>query len=493
MHQVIENTQPSFGNQQYNGALNPCVVPYKLSYSFDYERFENLELSNRAKSALGSFFGFMGATLDGLLRIGRMLRELYNDCVASLPDGKKVFEQWISSEDFGASQYLAKSSMEIAAWFDGLQPIRQESIRSKVQKWSVSALVQLSKVADKFLESVVNGGKKTAAQVKQAVQSLAPSIKKAPTQSLKAPAISIDPVELAPGMRIVVKTNDAYNGSTGEIKEKDGNNFWVLLDYTAAYGGVARMLFKAEQLAPEPQIAVRGKSNSKRLFTAEEVEQEVERRLAAFEQEKKEELIGKAVEAEEAALKAAGATIQSYQQRLQVLEENKQELLQQLDAQDIELAFVSSLKARNQQLEQRVADLEKVLESSNKGSKAPVPKTNEAVKPDFVLMLPVLMSEVKELKGVVSTQQQELAQLRASNTELQKEISGRQSNEVNTDIEQIIKEFALVGESLGWNGWNRYGYRAADGTLHRDIDAIKSFVADLKLEYCEAPEMVFQN
>ncbi|BDA71730.1 hypothetical protein CAL7716_058960 [Calothrix sp. PCC 7716] len=383
--------------------------------------------------------------------------------------------------------------MEIAGWFDGLQPIRQESIRSKVQKWSVSALVQLSKVADKFLEEVINGGKKTAAQVKQAVQALAPSIKKAP-QSMKAPAISIEPVELAPGVRIVVKTNDAYNGSLGIITGKDGGNFWVLLDHTAATGSVAKMLFKPEQLAPELQIITQ-KSTSKRLFTEEEVEQEVKKRLAAFEQEKKEELIGKTVEAEEAGKKAVGATIKSYQQRLQVLEENKQELLQKLDAQDTELAFVSSLQARNQQLEQRVADLEKVIDSSNKGSKlAPLPKTDEEVNPNFVLLLPVLMSEVKDLKGVIETQNQELVQLRAINTELQKEIQfRRQYDEVNTDVEEIIKEFARVGESLGWNGWNRYGYRSVDGTLHKDVDAIKSFVADLKEEYQGAKEMVFQN
>lgn len=491
MHQAIENTQASFGNQQYNGAFNPCVVPYKLSYSFDYERFS--DLSNRAKSALGSFFGFLGATLDSLISIGRMLRELYNDCVAFLPNGKKVFDSWISSEDFGASQYLAKNSMEIAAWFDGLQPIRQESIRSKVQKWSVSALVQLSKVAEKFLESVINGGKKTAAQVKQAVQALAPSIKKA-SQSMKAPVISIDPVSLAPGMKIVVKTNDAYNGSTGEIKEKDGNNYWVLLDHTAVEGGVARMLFRPEQLAPSQQIVVKDNSTKKRLFTAEEVEQEVQRRLAAFEQEKKEELIGKAVEAEEAGKKAAGATIKSYEQRALSLEEKNLELLKQLDAREQELTALRSLQVRNQQLEQRVADLEKVLESSNKGSKAPLRKVDEKVKPDFVLLLPVLMSEVKELKGVIETQNQELEQLKALAAFQQEEINNeRQSLAIDTGVEEIIKEFGYVGESLGWNGWNRYGYRAADGTLYKNIDAIASFVADLKQEYQEVPELVFQN
>lgn len=243
--------------------------------------------------------------------------------------------------------------MEIAGWFDGLQPIRQESIRSKVQKWSVSALVQLSKVAEKFLESVINGGKKTAAQVKQAVQSLAPSsTKKAPTQS--------------------------------------------------------------NPTAQSPKIVTKGKSKSERLFTTDEVEQEVQKRIEAYEQENIEEIIGKAVEAEESGKKAVGAILKSYEQRLQALEKNKQELLQQLDAKEQELAAVPSLQVRNQELEQRVADLEKVIESSNKGSnKAPSHKVDEKVNPNFVLLLVVLMAEVKELKGVVKTQNQELAQLRA--------------------------------------------------------------------------------
>ncbi len=230
------------------------------------------------------------------------------------------------------------------------------------------------------------------------------------------------------------------------------------------------------------------------MFTVDEVEKEVQKRFEAYKQEKEEEMIGKAVEAEEAGKKAAGATIKSYQQRLQVLEKNKQELLEQLDATELELAALRSLEARNQQLEQRVSDLEKVLESSNQGSKAPSRKVDEEVKPDFVLLLPVLMSEVKELKSVIETQNQELEQLKAVNAFQQEEINnGRQSLAIDTGVEEIIKEFGYVGESLGWKGWNRYGYRAADGTLYRDIDAIASFVADLKQEYQEAPEMVFQN
>jgi hypothetical protein len=110
MHQIIENTQPQYCNQEYNGTQTPNVVPYKLSYNFDYNRFANPELSNRAKNTLGGFFGFMRASFDGLLENGRILQELYKDCLVSCPDGKKVFEQWLDSSDFGASKYLAKST-----------------------------------------------------------------------------------------------------------------------------------------------------------------------------------------------------------------------------------------------------------------------------------------------------------------------------------------------------------------------------------------------
>ncbi|BAZ18615.1 hypothetical protein NIES4071_105000 (plasmid) [Calothrix sp. NIES-4071] len=486
-------------NQGFRTASsNTPSTPVVLNYSFNYDRFENLDLKNRAKSTLGSFFGFIGATLDGLLGIGRMLRELYNDCVAFLPDGKKVFEQWIKCEDFGASQYLAKSSMEIAGWFDGLQPIRQESIRSKVQKWSVSALVQLSKVADKFLESVINGGKKTAAQVKRAATTLSGfKIKNNNALTTKTTSTEeVNPAELAPGMRIIVKTNDAYNGSTGEIKERDGNNFWVLLDYTATNGGVASMLFKPEQLAPEPKIVVKNKSKSERLFTIEEVEQEVQKRLDAFKRDFKEEMLGETVKAQEAGEKAALSTIKSYEQRALSLEKANQELRQQLSVKEQELVAIRSKQAKNQQLEQRVAELEQALESLKKDSfEAPLShKVNDTIHPNFVLLLPVLIAEVKDLKDVVSTQEQELVQLKAMNAFQQEEINnGRQYVERNTDIEAIIKEFGYVGESLGWSGWNRYGYRAVDGTLHKDINAIASFISDLKQNYYETNETVFQN
>jgi HIT domain len=75
-----------------------------------------------SQSTLGNFFGFVRQTFDGLLSIGRSLQDLYFDCLAFCPNGKKVFDEWLYSQDFGASRYIASSAMEISAWFDKLPP-----------------------------------------------------------------------------------------------------------------------------------------------------------------------------------------------------------------------------------------------------------------------------------------------------------------------------------------------------------------------------------
>jgi hypothetical protein len=125
---------------------------------------------------LETYKGFVRQTFDALLDIGRSLQDLYFDCLAFCPNGKKVFEEWLSSDDFGSSRYLAKSAMEIYGWFEKLPGryafgvklrLSQNLIRQNVQKWSISALHQLTKVSPDLVKELVRTGKKTAAQVKK--------------------------------------------------------------------------------------------------------------------------------------------------------------------------------------------------------------------------------------------------------------------------------------------------------------------------------------
>ncbi|GJD22919.1 hypothetical protein RIVM261_078750 [Rivularia sp. IAM M-261] len=487
MHQIIENTQPQYGNQQYNGAFTSNAAPYIYSYSFDYGRFANSDLSDRAKSTLGNFLGFVRHTFDGLLSIGEALQNLYNDCLASCPNGKKVFDSWLDT-DFGTTKYIASSAMEIYGWFQSLHPRIQNLIRNNVQSWSVSALRQLKKVSTDFLEEVVSGGKKTAAQVKHAINASSTNLNAGITKNTSAKQTTdIIDTQLAPGLRVVVCGDDSgCDGHSGIIMSKHDDEYCVLMDYTVAQGMETKHLFKPEQLQPELKTGV---ITSTYTFTTAQVEQKIAEALATRDKEKAEEELGRFVEIQEAALKAAGAEIQSYAQHARSLQQAKNELLQQLETKEQELREVRSLQVTNQQLIERVSELEKALENStnnawdntfsNQATKVLNSQVEKTVAP--------LMSEVERLQALVSKQENELSIQQEEITKW------RQYSTSNTDVEAIIKEFALVGETLGWNGWNRYGYRAVDGTLHKDMSAIASFISDLKQNYYSAEEVVFQN
>ena len=124
-------------------------MPYELPiiYSFDYTNFSNSELESKAQQTLSNFIGFVRQTFDGLLENGQALNSIYQDCIAHCPKGKKVFDNWLASDDFGASRYIAKAAIEIYNWFSKLPKRLQSLVRANVQKWSVSALKQLTKVS----------------------------------------------------------------------------------------------------------------------------------------------------------------------------------------------------------------------------------------------------------------------------------------------------------------------------------------------------------
>ncbi|MEA5573647.1 hypothetical protein [Calothrix sp. UHCC 0171] len=299
------------------------TAPFAIAYNFDYDRFTKPDLQTKAKFTLGSFFGFVRQTFDGLLEIGRSLQDFYLDCLAFCPNGKKVFSEWLASPDFGASRYIASSAMEIYAWFEKLPVRSQKLIRQNVQNWSVSALRQLTKVSHDLVKELVRSGKKTAAQVKQESGSEGArekGNKQAPsTEVSQTPALPT--AELAPGMRIVVKEDKAgWNGHSGIIMSKREGEFWVLLDHTVSQGMEVKHLLKPHQIEPEAQQPVK-KANSQELFTAVDVEQKIADAIssisfanAQYNREKAESEQGRFIEIRDAALQAAKREIQAAQE-----------------------------------------------------------------------------------------------------------------------------------------------------------------------------------
>jgi hypothetical protein len=485
-------------------------VPFALNYTFDYDRFAKPDLQAKAKSTLGNFFGFVRQTFDGLIEIGRSLQDFYFDCLAFCPNGKKVFSEWLASPDFGASRYIAQSAMEISAWFDKLPAKVQHLVRQNVQQWSVSALRQLTKVSHDLVKELVRSGKKTAAQVKKEfgsarakegenlvgshgdekekvndiATSLSPSLSRSQTPTYdpyeqegsvgmgkegkenNIPSLLSAP-QLVPGMRIVVKEeNTGWNGHSGIIMSKRQDDFWVLLDHTIAQGMEVKHLLKPHQIELETQQPI-AKTTSQELFTAAQVEQKITDALAQREREKAELEQGRFVEIRDAALQAAKREILAAQEYASAIAQKNQDLIQQLATKEDEVRSLQALQTRNQQLEQRVEELEKALENSSANNWGNTFNNQAAkvVNSELEKTIEPLMSEVERLQNLVRSREEELAQIQIGDRSLP---------------DAVLAEFGEIGERFGWSGWSRRGYRAASGMLCTGVNAIAAFISDLK-------------
>jgi hypothetical protein len=449
-----------------------ATAPFSPAYSFDYDRFAKPDLQAKAKSTLGSFFGFVRQTFDGLLEIGRSLQDFYFDCLAFCPNGKKVFSEWLASPDFGASRYIASSAMDIYAWFDKLPVRSQKLIRQNVQNWSVSALRQLTKVSHDLVKELVLEGKKTAAQVKHeggSERAREEGNKQSPsTEVSQTPALPT--AELVPGMRIVVKEeNTGWNGSSGIIMSKRQDDFWVLLDHTIAQGMEVKHLLKPHQIELETQQPI-AKSISQELFTPAQVEQKITDAIAQYNRKKAESEQGRFIEIRDAALQAAKREIQAAQEHARAIALKNQDLIQQLVTKENEVRSLNALQTKNQQLEKRVAELEKALENSsaNNWGNTFSNQAAKVVNSELEKTIEPLMSEVDRLNSILSQKEQELARLQKSNSQ---------------ESDAVVAEFGEIGERFGWSGWSSRGYRAASGMLCTGISAIAAFISDLKASY----------
>ncbi|MEO1374512.1 MAG: hypothetical protein AAFW70_09395 [Cyanobacteria bacterium J06635_10] len=461
-------------------------MPYEfpIIYCFDYSDFSNSELESKAKTTLNQFIGFVRQTFDGLLENGKALNSIYQDCIANSPKGKKVFDNWLASDDFGASRYIAKAAIEIYNWFSQLPKRLQRLVRANVQKWSVSALRQLIKVSHDLVKELVRSGKKTVSQIKEEQKKKEGESERVReggnNQEQSLTPTSPTPPLLAPGTRIIVKSSDrGWTGYTGIIMSEWKGDFWVLLDHVVTQRMETKQLFKPHQIQPESQKPVIKATSPKHMFSAAEVEKKIAEALAQREKEKAEEELGKFVEIRDAALKAAQEEIIAAQKHAQKMAQAKEELIEQLIAKENELQSVRGLVDKNQQLQQRIKDLEKSLEDSNRDSWGNTfnKQAAKVVNKELEKTIEPLMSEVERLNNVLSQKEQELTELQAHSRKQQEELQHKSKSN------SVIAEFGEIGENFGWNGWSSRGYRTKSGTLYTGIHALTAFISDLKISH----------
>ncbi|BAY84325.1 hypothetical protein NIES267_38210 [Calothrix parasitica NIES-267] len=456
--------------------------PFIFATNFDYSQFENSELQSKAKITLNQFIGFVRQTFDGLLENGQALNSIYQDCIANSSKGKKVFDNWLASDDFGASRYIAKAAIEIYNWFSKLPKRLQRLVRNNVQKWSVSALRQLTKVSHDLVKELVRSGKKTALQVKEEREKNereSERVREGEKEQSLTPT-SLTPSLLAPGTRIVVKSSDrGWTDYAGIIMSEWKGDFWVLLDHVVAQGMDVKQLFKPHQIQPESLGSDIKQASLKDMFSAAQVENKIAEALQQREKERAEEAVGKFVEIRDAALLAAKEEIIAAQKHAQKMEQAKHELIEQLIAKENELQSVRGLVDTNQQLQQRIEDLEKALEDSNKDSWGNTfnKQAAKVVNKELEKTIEPLMSEVERLNNVLSQREQELTQAKATSRKQLKELQHK------SKFPSVITEFGSLGEYLGWNGWSSKGYRTQNGTLYTGIHALTAFICDLKVSH----------
>ena len=454
-------------------------MPYELPiiYSFDYSNFSNLELESKAQKTLSNFIGFVRKTFDGLLDNGQALNSIYLDCIANSSKGKKVFDNWLASDDFGASRYIASSAIKIYNWFSKLPKRLQRLVRNNVQKWSVSALRQLTKVSHDLVKELVRSPHITAAQVKK--EGERERVREGGKEK-SLTSTSLTPPLLTPGTRIVVKSDDrGWTGYAGIIMSEWNSDFWVLLDHTVAQGMDVKHFFKPHQLQPESEKTAIKPAFPKEMFTPAQVEQKIAEALATREKEKAEEELGRFVEIKDAALKAAKEEIIAAQKHATQMEQAKHQLIEQLIVKEKELESVRGLVNQNQQLQQRIKDLEKALEDSNRDSWGNTfnKQAAKVVNKELEKTIEPLMSEVECLNNLLSQREQELTQLQAHSRKQQEELQHKSKSNF------VIAEFGEIGENFGWSGWSSRGYRTKSGTLYTGIYALTAFISDLKASH----------
>jgi|GEM_PF-1535472 len=453
-------------------------------YSFAYKEFNNPDLQHKAQATLSNFLGYVQKTFDGLLESGRALQEVYADCLANSPNGKKVFKEWLASSDFGASRYIASAAMEIYAWFDKLDPRIQLFIRENAQKWSVSALRQLTKVSTNLVKELVNSGKKTAAQLKSAagVESKEAISQTGEEQSAIAlsnhrqPSSEINEIAttptLSPGVRIVVTGNDAgWNGSNGIVISKRSHtgveSWWILLDSVVSQGLETKHLFTTEQLQLSNVPVLNQKTT---MFTQAEVERQIAEALAQRDRSKAEEEMARFTEIRDAALLAAKDEIAAAHLHVQKIHATKQKLLQQIESAQEQVRQAHAICVENDRLTQRVTELENALVKATESSWNNT-FSNQAQK----IVNDNLAASLEPLQRALEDKEQMITKLSDVVEQQQRQLQALHSS----DSDDVIGKFGEVAEVNGWSGWTRRGYRAANGILFRGMDALAAFVQDL--------------
>ncbi|NEO98755.1 MAG: DNA (cytosine-5-)-methyltransferase [Symploca sp. SIO2E9] len=378
---TLQSTSP--GGVIMTTATATTDTPTNLSQStsghFDYATyFSSPELADKAKCTNSHFIAFARRTFKELVKIGSQLWDVYEtSCrVLGASQGKKAFDVWLASDEFGGSKYLAQVAMVLSPWYKNLSPAMQKLVACKVNKWSLSALKLLPSLASDLVEKLVKEGKQTTKSIKCALD--ASQAKSKLTLGNRATEADWQLVsekfnitdESLETLKLEALHSAATNPETGEVVVMTDDITRAL----QAFGCNVSKVLPRHASSPE-SLQGRGDTGtgrrgerrdaSEQLFSKEEVEAQITEALARYQSEKKEEEIARLVEIREAALAQAQAEIQAIYASRDKHQKAYGQLQEQCSQLQQQLAQTQGLAEENQRLQQRIEDLEKALTSAN--------------------------------------------------------------------------------------------------------------------------------
>ena len=110
--------------------------------NFDYTaHFGGEALGHQAQEVNRQLLGFVQRTLKDLLALGSQLWNVFERCCLQLgaDQGKKAFDSWLASGEFGGSRYMADAAMALSPWYESLPSALQRLVVTSANTWSVAA------------------------------------------------------------------------------------------------------------------------------------------------------------------------------------------------------------------------------------------------------------------------------------------------------------------------------------------------------------------
>jgi len=449
---------------QDTSASSSLKIPF-LPNSFDYEgRFESLSLLEQALEAKRSFLDFCRSTFDRLLEQGSNLWHFYYQCIKDLGEekGKAAFHDWIDSEEFGTTKYLAKIAMDFSPWFRILAPKLKKLVRRKASDFSAAALKELTKVPESLLEDLlVNSDKLTQASIKNAVADFLKLEGKHPKLRKG-------------GYAEIIIENHQMKGQIGQLIDKPDElgNVVLLLE------GEAEFLFKVEELKPvkkppSSQKPAGAPTTAEPLYTQEQLTELIADAIAEHQEKKAVAEIDQISQIRAAAIAEAGVEIESLIANVNTLTQANQNLQQQLEEKEIEKREIAELQSaqlqeENQQLRHQVQELKKLLVGSETTAQTQTADQNA----------PTANVELeKSYQNLLQNQQkleQDLNEYKAIEASTVKS-GGLTKTE---DVDVLATELATALELFEIPGWGRQGYHASNNRVYQGWEAIKAFLQE---------------